>query len=191
VKARVNNQGASTIPLFPSSRFVPELSENNFPLIVIEAQTFDFTENCLMTRFLIAAIAPLFCCAIAQAASANDLKVSIAGLKNQRGQICLSVFANGQGFPNNGNAAIRAQCTKASNPSITFKNLKPGNYAIAIVHDANSNNRLDTNPLGIPTEGFGFSRDPQILTGPPKFGDSAFNVQGSTQIRINLRYLFG
>jgi uncharacterized protein (DUF2141 family) len=187
----VNNQGASTNPLFPFLGFDPELSENNFPRIVIEAQTFDIYGDFFMTRFLIAALAPLFCCAIAQAASANDLKVSISGLKNQRGQICLSVFKNGQGFPSNGNAAVRAQCTKASSPSITFKNLQPGNYAIAIVHDANSNNRLDTNPLGIPTEGFGFSRDPQILTGPPKFENSAFSVRGNTQLRINLRYLFG
>ncbi len=149
-----------------------------------------------MIRFLICTIAPIllgsFFCATAKSASASDLTVSIAGLKSQNGQICLSLFANGHGFPNNGNAAVRAQCIKASEPSITFRNLKPGNYAIAIIHDANRNNQLDTNPLGIPTEGFGFSRDPQILTGPPKFGDSAFSVRGgSTQIQIRVKYLFG
>jgi uncharacterized protein (DUF2141 family) len=36
---------------------------------------------------------------------------------------------------------------------------KPGNYAIAILDDENSNGELDRNFLGIPVEGFGFSNN--------------------------------
>ena len=50
---------------------------------------------------------------------------------------------------------------KASGDSITvvFENLKPGKYAVSVLHDANKNKDLDKNKLGIPKEGFGFSNN--------------------------------
>jgi uncharacterized protein (DUF2141 family) len=37
-----------------------------------------------------------------------------------------------------------------------FSDIKPGNYAIAVIHDENRNGELDTNMFGIPKEGYGF-----------------------------------
>jgi uncharacterized protein (DUF2141 family) len=34
--------------------------------------------------------------------------------------------------------------------------IKPGKYAIAVIHDENCNGKLDTNMFGIPKEGYGF-----------------------------------
>jgi len=47
----------------------------------------------------------------------------------------------------------------ASKKEITVKipNLKPGEYAIAIIQDLNKNKKLDRNILKIPTEPYGFS----------------------------------
>ena len=39
---------------------------------------------------------------------------------------------------------------------MTFKGLKDGVYAIAIIHDENTNGKLDTNFIGIPAEGVAF-----------------------------------
>jgi uncharacterized protein (DUF2141 family) len=73
---------------------------------------------------------------------------------------------------------------------LTFKNLKPGSYGVAVLHNAKGDGKLHRNFLGIPTDGFGFSRNPTILTGPPKFEDSAIFVAGSsTNIEIELMYL--
>ena len=124
----------------------------------------------------------------------SNLSVSIKGLKNQKGQVCFSLFSSSRGFPSNKKRAIKAQCVKLKNGNVKLNipSLKAGTYALAMFHDKNGDGKLNTNGLGIPKEGFGFSRNPRILTGPPKFGDSAVFVVGSrTNIEINLNYFFG
>lgn len=73
---------------------------------------------------------------------------------------------------------------------VTFRNLNAGRYAIAVIHDANADGKLNRGFLGIPIEGFGFSRNPRILTGPPNFGDAAISVSSvTTNIQIQMKYL--
>ena len=52
---------------------------------------------------------------------------------------------------------------------VTFKSLSPGNYAIAVLHDENNDRQANRNFLGLPTEGFGFSRNPAIGVSAPGF----------------------
>ncbi|CAA9491565.1 MAG: hypothetical protein AVDCRST_MAG44-234 [uncultured Sphingomonas sp.] len=56
----------------------------------------------------------------------------------------------------------------AATTQLQFANLKPGAYAVTLVHDENANARLDT-LLGVPKEGFGFSRNPVVRFGAPRF----------------------
>ncbi len=133
--------------------------------------------------------------AVASGANANPnsstLTVEIDGLKSRQGQICLSVFASSQGFPSSSSNAVQNQCVPVTKKSllVTFRNLKPGSYAVSALHDTKGDQKIHRNILGIPTEGFGFSSNPTILTGPPKFGDSAFLVVGpNTNIQIQLIY---
>ena len=73
-----------------------------------------------------------------------------------------------------------------------FQNLRPGSYAVVVLHDSNSDNKINRNLFGIPKEGFGFSRNPTIRFSAPKFSESAFVVAGpSTKIQIQLKYLLG
>lgn len=130
----------------------------------------------------------------AEGTANNNLAVTVNGLKNQKGQICFSLFSSSRGFPKSNKRALQAKCVKLRNNSVKLNipSLKAGTYALAMFHDINGDGKLNTNSLGIPKEGFGFSRNPRILTGPPKFGDSAvFVVGSSTNIQINLNYLFG
>lgn len=127
----------------------------------------------------------------ANAAANSSLTVTINGLQNQKGQVCLSLFSQGQGFPSNSDRALKSQCVKAgATPlAITFSNLSAGSYAVALIHDANTDGTLNRGFLGIPKEGFGFSRNPRIRTGPPSFGDAAVSVSGATtNIQIQLKY---
>jgi uncharacterized protein (DUF2141 family) len=57
--------------------------------------------------------------------------------------------------------------------------LPPGRYAVQVIYDRNSNNRLDSNLLRIPQEPVGFSRDAQGHMGPPKFEQAAFDFAGA------------
>jgi uncharacterized protein (DUF2141 family) len=49
-----------------------------------------------------------------------------------------------------------------------------GEYAIKIYHDENGNDELDTNFLGIPKEGVGFSNNPSARFGEPGFDEAKF-----------------
>ena len=70
-------------------------------------------------------------------------------------------------------------------------NLKPGQYAAFIIHDRNRNGKMDSNFVGFPLEGFGFSNDirPQLLPVPkhPSWQDTGFVVRpGENRIRIRV-----
>jgi uncharacterized protein (DUF2141 family) len=124
----------------------------------------------------------------------GNLTVAVNGLKNQKGQVCLTVFSSSRGFPFSSDRAVAVQCVKpvGNRSTATFRNLKAGSYAVAVIHDINNDKVVNTNGIGIPTEGFGFSRNPRILTGPPKFGDSSVLVAGAdTEIEVKLQYLLG
>lgn len=147
-------------------------------------------QRSLWSFLLITAVINLTASPSVKALSSSSLTVTINGLKNQRGQVCLSLFSGGRGFPSSSDRAVVARCVKLENAPLTvkFENLKPGSYAIAAFHDANSDGVLNRNLLGIPTEEFGFSQNPTILTGAPKFGDCAVLVAGP-QTNINIQML--
>ena len=54
-----------------------------------------------------------------------------------------------------------------------------GDYAIAVFYDRNDNQKLDTGMFKIPKEEFGFSNNPRITFGPPKWDKSKFTHDGN------------
>ncbi|WP_445637534.1 DUF2141 domain-containing protein [Nostoc sp. DSM 114161] len=127
----------------------------------------------------------------AKAGYNGKLTVEIDGFKNKQGQVCASIFGSSQGFPNQRDRVLQKQCIKITDTPllITFENLKAGNYAVAVMHDGNSDGTLNRNSLGMPIEGFGFSRNPEIKTSAPKFSEAVFLVAGpNTNIQVQLKY---
>lgn len=121
----------------------------------------------------------------------SRLTVEIKGLRNQKGSLRLSLFSSEQGFPNGSDRAVAFHCVepKETAVSVTFDQLAPGRYAVAVIHDVNNDGKLNTGILGIPKEGFGFSRNPRIGIGAPSFQDTAFLVAGESTIEIKMNYL--
>lgn len=122
----------------------------------------------------------------------STITVEIERLRNYLGQVYVSLFANGKGFPNDANSAVQAKIVEITDIPllVKFENLQPGNYAIALMHDENGDGKLNCNLLGIPTEGFGFSQNPPIRIGSPKFNETKFFVSGeNTKVNIKMVYL--
>ncbi len=143
---------------------------------------------------LIIALGGLTLTSTMSAASASTLTAEISGLRNRNGQLCFSVFSTSQGFPTKGDNAVQNKCVKITNAPVrvTFSALSLGKYAIAVLHDENNDRQANRNFLGLPTEGFGFSRNPTIVASPPKFADAAVSVSGqNTTAQIQLNYLLG
>ena len=59
--------------------------------------------------------------------------------------------------------------------TVVVPRLPPGRYAIQAYLDENDNGKVDRNRLGIPKEPVGFSRDPSLLLGPPRFKSVAID----------------
>jgi uncharacterized protein (DUF2141 family) len=71
-----------------------------------------------------------------------------------------------------------------------FAGVAPGPYAVSVVHDENSNGRLDTNFIGIPREGAGASNNAKGHFGPPKFDAASFRYAGGQlELKIAITYL--
>lgn len=123
-------------------------------------------------------------------ANADTISVKITGVEDRKGRIMCGLYATAKSFPLG--TRLQDKFSKISNgtSSCTFNNVKPGTYAIAVIHDENFNNIMDTNVLRIPKEGFGFSRNIKPRFGLPKFDRAAINVpKNGTSINIKMQYL--
>lgn len=136
----------------------------------------------------------LFSGQVVQAGYSSNLEVKLSGLKNASGRVCLSLFSGPKGFPSGGKGSnlVTSRCVDLADRSsqVMFTNVPLGTYAIAVIHDSNRDGRLNTNPFGVPNEGFGFSNNPPLQFGPAKFSDSQVFVSGTTTVvQIQMRYL--
>ncbi|MBB3938892.1 uncharacterized protein (DUF2141 family) [Novosphingobium fluoreni] len=120
-----------------------------------------------------------------------DVSAVITGLRSHNGQLMACLTARPDTFPNCQNdPEARRLIVPATSPTLDFGRVLTGRYAIAVIHDENSNGKLDKR-LMIPREGFGFSQDAPVVMGPPKFSSAAFPV-GSVgeRLSIKMRYMF-
>ena len=104
---------------------------------------------------------------------AADLTVSITGANPAQGQFLVSVFDRSETWMKTP-AVSQTLNVAADGSSRSVFDLPAGTYAIALIHDANGNGKMDTNALGIPSEAFGFSNGARARFGPPSFGKAAF-----------------
>ena len=119
----------------------------------------------------------------------REVTVVILGLKRQSAEVYVAVFESAVGFPN-----PRLSTTTRIVPSTEDQvqltlNLRDNHpTAIAVFQDLDGNGVLSKHAFGYPVEPYGFSNNPQVLMGPPKFHQSAINVQATTEtIEIQVR----
>jgi uncharacterized protein (DUF2141 family) len=148
----------------------------------------------MISRIALAAVAAGLACAGSLEASAADLTITIDNLRSDKGQLFLCVFAadssDPKAFPDcDKGKPVRSQkvAIGGGKAVVTYYGLKDGVYAVAVIHDENANGKLDTNFIGIPTEGIGVSNNPSLL-GAPGFDEAKFKISGNTAITITAKY---
>lgn len=120
-------------------------------------------------------------------AVAGDLEIRVGGVNNGDGRVMVAVFDAAERFmgDNTQKAALMLPAQKGVVRAV-IGDLPSGTYAISVYHDANGNQELDTNMLGMPREGYGFSNDARGVAGPPSFQAAAFEI-GADPAVIELR----
>jgi len=152
-----------------------------------------------MKRWISALLAALFAVSplAAKVVEAQDgtatVTVQITGFKGTEGVALVTLYTGPDTWLNIPKAAQVVK-TKITGPNMTveFKGVKPGTYAVQVVHDANKNNELDMRwlPWPKPKEGTGASNDPDSKAGPPKFEQAKFEVAApATSVKATVKYV--
>jgi uncharacterized protein (DUF2141 family) len=120
------------------------------------------------------------------------IHVEILGIRNSVGTIACALFESPAGFPADVlRSAMIVTVMKIRNTRARcdFEEVPAGVYAIAVIHDENMNGKLDTDWLGIPTEGYGFSNGARGVLGAPSFSAASFRYDGQGRaMTIRLHY---
>lgn len=122
-------------------------------------------------------------------AQAGGLNLTVAGVRSDDGALMIGLYDNAAGFDrsianaaNTGLLSDKARLVgvtmraRVGSQGIGFLQLPPGRYAVIVFHDENDNGILDTNFLGIPKEGYGFSNNASGFFSAPAFSAAAVTV---------------
>jgi uncharacterized protein (DUF2141 family) len=119
------------------------------------------------------------------------LVVIVSGVEHTGGIVRLALFDSPDGFPGKMERVYRRLHEPIEGGEVTFtiEGVPRGRYAVSVYHDENGNDAMETDVIGRPSEGYGFSNDSRGRFGPPGFDDAAFDVVNDpTEVRIMLEY---
>lgn len=139
---------------------------------------------------------------VALPAHAGDLKITVTGVRSDAGALMIGFYDSAEKFRHAIDASARVGLlsdkgrligatmrARAGSQGIAFLQLPPGRYAVIVFHDENDNGLLDMSLLGIPKEGYGFSRNATGFFSAPSFDAAAVTLDAREQsIAIGLTY---
>ena len=122
--------------------------------------------------------------------NAAALRITVTGINSAKGLVRIALCPPQAGFPDCKTRVARSASLSinAGQAEAEFAGLAPGTYAVSVFHDENSNGKLDRF-MGIPKEGYGFSRNPGFKPRAPKFSEAEITVTGRAAVVIKLRYI--
>ncbi len=126
--------------------------------------------------------------AAADNSSAVELTLIIENIKTVEGKIFIAIFDNDEDFMRR---AINSKIVKPKQKGqmkVIFELAEPTEAAISIYHDADNNEKLNRNFIGLPSEPYGFTNNPRLTFGPPSFkGAKVYLITGKQTLRIVLK----
>lgn len=118
------------------------------------------------------------------------LRIEVVDIRASKGQLIFGVFKTADGFPSQDKKSVNWQVKPADKNGAVFEcELPPGKYGASVLHDENSNNKMDTNAIGIPLEGYGVTNNPKPSFRAATFKESVFTLpkEGAT-LKISMQY---
>jgi uncharacterized protein (DUF2141 family) len=118
------------------------------------------------------------------------LRIAVTDLRDLKGQLIFGVFKSADGFPTDPKKSLNWQIKPADAKTVIFEcDLPPGRYGASVLHDENSNGKMDTNALGVPKEGYGETNNPKPKFRAATFKESLFDLPAEgASLTISLQY---
>ena len=126
----------------------------------------------------------------AQSDSIGTLEIEFTGIRSNEGLIAINISSSLDRFPREPALEIQFSKDQVKDGILTAEidSLSYGIYAISVLDDLNSNNKMDMF-LKFPKEGYGFSLNPEHKLRAPKFKECSFEFNQPHQtINIAIRY---
>ena len=118
---------------------------------------------------------------------AADLTIAVTNISEPIGELRWELFDNKASYDSGETPLLSARNRGDSDSvKITVHELPAGRYAVRLFHDTNNNGKMDTNIVGLPTEGYGFSNNAGRF-GPPSFDEAAIKLENDLLIDIRMR----
>ncbi|MGD8862295.1 MAG: DUF2141 domain-containing protein [Myxococcales bacterium] len=116
----------------------------------------------------------------------------MTGFEHSGGQVLVALWRTGRGFPDKASRAFGKKRTSVQKgrARVTFEEVPPGFFAVVAHHDEDHDFAMDTGLMGIPSEGYGFSRNATGNFGPPSYEDARLwlSKRQTRRVRIRMRY---
>ena len=118
----------------------------------------------------------------------GNIKVTINGIENKKGQIVFMLFNSNDGFPSETGKAFKKGIVKtfSTNATFTFEDVPHGSYAIAVFHDEDGNGEIKKNWIGMPKEPVGSSNLTKMSK--PNFKKCKFQLDAS-ELTIDMIFI--
>lgn len=130
----------------------------------------------------------IFSAAASTPVRALDLTVKIENAASSTGAVNARLMKNSSEWPRGeGLQRLQMKPERDGGTVLVFRDVPPGQYAVAAFHDENGNGILDRNVVGIPLERYGFSNDARGTLGQPTFDETAVPLDRDTTITLKLR----
>jgi uncharacterized protein (DUF2141 family) len=124
-------------------------------------------------------------------AQTGKIVVEVGNLRNARGKVLAALYKSEKDFTKDEKSAVATAQVNLSGKQqaqIVFE-VAYGEYAFLLLHDENSNGKMDTNLLGIPKEGYAASNNAKNSLGAPKYADAKFKLD-KPDIRQQIQMIY-
>lgn len=140
-------------------------------------------------KILLASILGLF--ATSGALAQGEISVMVEGIRNTKGQVYVTLQDSEQMYKSKDQfyKVATIEIGKGES-SYTFGRIPVGTYVVTILHDENSDQKMTTNFVGMPKEGFGFSNNAKGKMGKPSFEAASFNVESGKTARQKIKFIY-
>jgi uncharacterized protein (DUF2141 family) len=117
----------------------------------------------------------------------GNLQVVVIGFQSASGDVKMALSNSESNYTSKSQAFRGTSATIEGDKATTvFADLPYGESAVRVYHDANSNDKLDTNFMGIPKEPYGFSNNVRGTFGPVIWDNVKFELR-TQRMTIEIR----
>jgi len=119
----------------------------------------------------------------------TTLTVTVPNINPLKGEIQVSVYDTDKSFlKENEEYRIYRFKVEENKGSFAINDLPEKEYALIIYHDVNNNKEMDKSIIGMPKEGYGFSKNFKPALSRPDFKDCSIILNKDVETKIRLMY---